>query len=244
MARYAINQSVTQVEAPRLLKGEGRFTDDVELPRQVHAIFLRSPHAHADIKSIDTRDAAQMPGVLAILTAQDYQADGLGQIIGPSPSKRRDGKPTYRPPRPALIGDRVRHVGQAVAMVIAETIAEAKDAAEHIKVDYAVLPVHLDTATANKPETRRLWDDLPNNEPMFTEAGNGLAVDEAFKKAAHVVRGNFRVSRVAACSMEPRAVVAHYDKGRDHTQIFASQQRPWVWRSPVSYTHLTLPTKA
>ena len=231
MARYAINQSVTQVEAPRLLTGQGRFTDDVELPRQVHAIFLRSPHAHADIKSIDTRDAAQMPGVLAILTAGDYEADGLGQIIGPSPSKRRDGKPTYRPPRPALIGDRVRHVGQAVAMVIAETIAEAKDAAEQIKVDYAELPVHLDTATANKPETPRLWDDLPNNEPMFTEAGNAAAVDDAFKKAAHVVRGNFRVSRVAASSMEPRAVVASYDKGRDHTQIFACQQRPWVWRT-------------
>jgi len=231
MARYAINQSVTQVEAPRLLTGQGRFTDDVELPRQVHAIFLRSPHAHADIKRIDTREAAQMPGVLAILTAEDYQADGIGQIVGPSPAKRRDGKPTYRPPRPALIGDRVRHVGQAVAVVIADTIAEAKDAAERIVVDYAELPVHLDTATANKPGALSLWDDCPDNEPMFTEAGNAAAVEEAFNKAAHVVRGNFRVSRVAASTMEPRAVVATYDRGRDHIQIYACQQRPYLWRS-------------
>ena len=231
MARYAINQSVTQVEAPRLLTGQGRFTDDVELPRQVHAIFLRSPHAHADITRLDTRDAAQMPGVQAILTPDDYEADGLGQIVGPSPSKRRDGKPTYRPPRPAFIKGRVRHVGQIVAMVIAETIAEAKDAAERIAVDYAPLPVQLDTATANKPGARALWPDCPDNESMFTEAGNAAAVEDAFKKAAHVVKGSFRVSRVAASSMEPRAVVAAYDRGRDHIQIFACQQRPWVWRT-------------
>ncbi len=231
MARYAINQSVTQVEAPRLLTGQGRFAADVELPRQTYAFVLRSPHAHADIKSIDTLAAAQMPGVVTILTAKDYEADGLGQIIGPSPSKRRNGAPTFRPPRPALIGDRVRHIGQAVALVVADSLNEAKDAAEAILVDYEVLPAHLDTASANAPGTQALWPACADNEPMFTEAGNGAAVEEAFKKAAKVVRATMRVNRVAASSMEPRAVVAHYDRGQNHTTIYACHQRPYVWRS-------------
>jgi aerobic carbon-monoxide dehydrogenase large subunit len=231
MTRYSISQPVTQVEAPRLLTGQGRFTDDVELPRQTHAYFLRSPHAHAEIKGIDTRAAAQMPGVHAVLTAADYKADGLGQIIGPSPMKRRDGKPTYRPPRPALIGDRVRHVGQIVAMVVADSIDQAKDAVERIEVDYEVLPIHLDTATANKPGANQLWPDLPNNEPLYIETGKAADVDAAFAKAARVVNGSFRVSRAAASTMEPRAIAASYDRRHDHTTIYASHQRPYVWRS-------------
>ncbi len=106
MTRYAISQPVTQVEAPRLLTGKGRFTDDVELPRQAVAVFLRSPHAHADIKGIDISAAAAMPGVVAVLTGEDYAADGLGQVTGISPAQRRDGTAMFRPPRPALTRDR------------------------------------------------------------------------------------------------------------------------------------------
>ena len=122
MTRYSISQPVTQVEAPRLVSGKGKFTDDIILPQQAVGVFLRSPHAHADIVGIDTAHAALLPGVLAILTGEDYAADELGMVRGISPLKKRDGSPMYRPPRPALTRDRARHVGQSVALVIAETL--------------------------------------------------------------------------------------------------------------------------
>ena len=159
MTRYAISQPVTQVEAPRLVSGKGKFTNDFMLPRQTVAVFLRSPYAHADIVSIDTTAAAAMPGVVAILTGADYAADGLGPVRGISPAKRRDGSPMYRPPRPALTSDRVRHVGQAVALVIAETINAGKDAVEAIEIEYNPLPATLSTADANAPGATRIWDD-------------------------------------------------------------------------------------
>jgi aerobic carbon-monoxide dehydrogenase large subunit len=234
MTRYSISQEVTQVEAPRLLTGKGRFTDDITLPRQAYAVFLRSPHAHAEIKSIDTRAAAQMEGVLAVLTGADYAADKLGPVTGLSPAKKRDGSPMFRPPRPALTQDRVRHIGQPVAMVVAETIDRAKDAAEAIVVDYALLPAHVATATANKPGAPSLWEQCADNEALFAEYGDAKAVDAAMARAAHRVRERFPVSRVAASAMEPRAVVAEYDSGREHFTIHACHQRPYVWRTMMT----------
>ena len=230
MTRYAISQPVTQVEAPRLLTGQARYTDDVTLPRQAFAVFLRSPHAHADIVRLDKSAAEAMPGVLAVLTGADYAADGLGPVRGISPLRRRDGSPMYRPPRPALTRDRVRHIGQSVAVVVAESVNQAKDAAEAIEIDYAPLPVQLSTATANQPGAPAIWPDCPNNEPVFAQTGDGAAVDAALARAAHVVRDRFVVNRVAANAMEPRAVVADYDRGRDHYTIYACHQRPWIWR--------------
>lgn len=241
MTRYSISQPVRQVEAPRLMKGQGRFTDDVYLDRQTHAVFLRSPHAHAEILKIDTTEAASMPGVLAILTGVDYEADGLGEVKGFSPAKRRDGSPMFRPPRPGLTQDRVRHIGQAVAVVIAETIAQAKDAAERIAVEYEILPAHLATATANDPGTLAIWPECPNNEPLYASKGDKEAVDKVFESADHVVRDRFVVNRVAANSMEPRAVVAAYDAGRQHFTIHACHQRPYVWRSMLSQFVLNVP---
>jgi carbon-monoxide dehydrogenase large subunit len=234
MTRYAISQPVTQVEAPRLLTGKGRFTDDLNLPRQAFAVFLRSPHAHADIQGIDKSAAEAMPGVLAVLTGEDYEAEGLGDVRGISPARRRDGSPMYRPPRPALTRDRVRHVGQSVALVIADSINQAKDAAEAIEVDYAPLPAHLATAAANQPETPALWQDCPDNEAVFFESGDSDAVDEAVARAAHVVRDRFVVNRVAGNTMEPRAVVGDYDAGRDHYTIYACHQRPYIWRTMMT----------
>jgi carbon-monoxide dehydrogenase large subunit len=234
MTRYAISQPVTQVEAPRLLAGKGRFTDDVTLPRQAFAVFLRSPHAHADIVQIDTSVAENMPGVLAVLTGADYDADGLGDVAGLSPARRRDGSPMFRPPRPALARGRARHVGQMVAVVIAETVNQAKDGAENIAVEYAPLPAHLSTADANRPGTPALWEDCPDNEAVFAEQGDADAVDAALANAAHVVRDTFVVNRVAANAMEPRAVVADYDQGRDHYTIYACQQRPYIWRTMMT----------
>ena len=234
MTRYAISQPVTQVEAPRLLTGKGCFTDDIELPRQAVAVFLRSPHAHADIKAIDSSAAAAMPGVVAVLTGEDYAADGLGQVTGISPARRRDGSAMFRPPRPALTRDRVRHVGQSVAMVIAESVNQAKDAAETIAVDYAALPAHLSTTTANRPETPALWAGCPDNEALFATRGDAAAVDAALARAAHVVRETFVVNRVAGNTMEPRAVVGDYDQGRDHYTIYACHQRPYIWRTMMT----------
>ena len=234
MGRYAIGQPMSQVEAPRLLTGRGRYTDDVTLPRQAYAVFLRSPHAHAEIKSMDSSAAAEMPGVIAILTGQDWASDGLGNLPGNAPPKRRDGSPGYRPPRPAITRDRVRHVGQIVAMVIAESVALGKDAAEAIEIDYETLPIHLDAVTGSDPSVPRLWPDCANNESFVSIKGDADAADAAIKAAPHVVRDTFVVSRVAANTMEPRGVVADYDVGRDHFTIYACQQRPFVWRTMMT----------
>jgi carbon-monoxide dehydrogenase large subunit len=231
MTRYSINQSVTQVEARALLTGKGRFTDDLSLARQAYGVFLRSPHAHADIVRLDTTAAEAMPGVVAILTGADWVADGLGIVGGHSRTRRRDGSPMYRPPRPGLTSDRVRHVGQAVAMVIAETVDQAKDAAEAIEVDYAALPGHYSTASANQPGTPALWDECPNNEPILVTKGDAAAVEAALAAAPHVVRDTLVVSRILASPIEPRAAIAQYDSASDSYTIYACQQRPYVWRS-------------
>jgi carbon-monoxide dehydrogenase large subunit len=234
MTRYSISQPVRQVEAPRLLKGQGRFTDDVTFDNQAYAVFLRSPHAHAEILNIDTRAALQMPGVLAILTGEDYAADGLGDVRGISPAKKRDGSPMFRPSRPGLTRDRVRHVGQAVAIVIAESVLEAKDAAERIEIDYKILPIVLSTAEGNSSGAPAVWAECPNNEPVYASKGKREAVDKIFAAAAHVVRDRFVVNRVAACTMETRAVNAEYDAGREHYTIYACHQRPYVWRTMMT----------
>ncbi len=237
MTKISIGQSARQVEAPRLLTGKGRFADDVNLHRQAYVHFLRSPHAHADISNIDTTAATDMPGVIAILTGEDYFAEGLGLLESVTPGRRRDKSPMYRPPRPAITRDRVRHVGQIVAMVVAQTLDQAKDSAERIAVDYAQLPAHIDTRSGNAPETPALWADCPDNESSYSEMGDGLAAARAIASAAHVVRERFVINRLTANPMEPRAVVVDFDAGREKTTIYACNQRPYVWRNLLS-THL------
>ena len=237
MTKISIGQSARQVEAPRLLTGKGRFADDVNLHRQAYVHFLRSPHAHADISNIDTTAATDVPGVIAILTGEDYFAEGLGLLESVTPGRRRDKSPMYRPPRPAITRDRVRHVGQIVAMVVAQTLDQAKDAVERIEVDYAQLPAHIDTRTGNVPETPALWADCPDNESSYSEMGDGIATARAIASAAHVVRERFVINRLTANPMEPRAVVADFDAGREKTTIYACNQRPYVWRNLLS-THL------
>src|SRR5437868_6774976 len=137
MGQFSIGQSVRRREDPRLLTRRGRYSDDLKLADQLHAAIVRSPHAHADIKSIDTRAALQMPGVHVVLTGRDYEADGLRTMPSMAPYKRRDGGPMYLPYRPAIATDRVRHVGYPVAVVVADTLDQARDAAERVEVDYA-----------------------------------------------------------------------------------------------------------
>ncbi len=227
-------QPVPRTEDPRLLTGKGKYTDDFNLPHQVYAVFLRSPHAHAEINSIDTTAAAAMPGVVAVLTGQDYADDGLGEIIGGSPRRRRDGSTMYRPPRPALTKDRVRFVGQPVVIVMAETVDQAKDAVEAVVVDFTPLPVVMSTADANQDGTPAIWDDVPENESFFYTVGDADAVDAAFEKADHIVTQQFEIPRITANTMEPRGALGHYDAGRDGYTIYVGHQRPYVFRTSLT----------
>ena len=165
---------------------------------------LRSPHAHARIRSIDTAKAKAAPGVLAVLTGADYKAAGFGDLPVPGGLKRRDDAPGYRPRYPALVEDRVRMIGDYVAFVVAETYFQAVDAAELIEVDYEPLPAVVSTGDAVKPGMPLVWDDCPNNIGFIQVEGNKEATDAAFARAAHVVKHKFVINRVTAATMEPR----------------------------------------
>jgi len=232
--QFRLGQPVPRTEDPRLLTGNGHYVNDFNLPGQAHAVVLRSPHAHAAIRGIDTSAALAMPGVLAVLTGADYATDGMGYIAGGSPLKRRDGSNMVRPPRPALTRDRVRHVGQPVALVVAETAAQAQDAAEAVEVDYEILTPVMSTGTANRPGTPVLWDECPDNEVFVREFGNREATDAAIAKAAHVVRQKFDITRVHASTMEPRGVLAQFHPWEDRYTIHTGAQRPWAWRTALA----------
>src|SRR5262245_64802157 len=162
MGEFAIGQSVSRFEDPRLLKGGGRYVGDMVLPGTVSGYVLRSPHAHARIRSIDTTKAKAAPGVLAVLTGADWRASGWGDLPVPGGLKRRDGS-VFRPPYPALVADHVRWVGDYVAFVVAETYLQALDAAELIAVDYEPLPTVVSTAEASAAGAPRVWDGCPDN---------------------------------------------------------------------------------
>ncbi len=231
--RFGIGQPVPRTEDPRLLRGKGKYVDDFNMPHQAYAIFVRSPHAHAEILGIDTAAAGEMPGVHAILTGVDYAADGLGPITGASPFKRRDGSPMLRPLRPALTKDRVRYVGQPVAMVVAASVAEAKDAAEAVVVTYKELPANTITAKANKG-VPAIWDAAPDNESFYVERGDGKAVEAALASAPHVIRQHFDINRLTANAVEPRGALGWYDEGNDRYVIHTGAQRPYVWRQTLT----------
>src|ERR1700686_3309108 len=161
MGEFAIGQSVLRREDPRLLRGQGRYFDDLKLADQVYAAIVRSPHAHADIRGIDTRAALQMPGVHAVLTGHDYRTDALGSLPSMAPYKRRDGNRMYLPPRPAIAIGRVMHVGYPVAVVVADTLDQARDAGERLAVEYAPLPAVVSARGAAEPAAPQLYADCP-----------------------------------------------------------------------------------
>ena len=163
MGEFALGQPVSRFEDPRLLRGGGRYVDDMVLPRMVFGHVLRSPHAHARIRSIDTTAAKAAPGVLAVLTGADWEASGWRDLPSAAGNRRRDGSPAYRPRFPALVKDRVRWVGDYVAFVVAETRHQAADAAELIEVEYEPLPAIVSTEDATKPGAPRVWDEAPDN---------------------------------------------------------------------------------
>lgn len=224
MNMMRIGDPIQREEDLRLLTGRGRYLDDVNLLNQARAHVLRSPVAHADIRSIDTTAAKAAPGVLAVLTGEDLAARGLGAIKPAFAGKRSDGSPGFETPQPLLAQGRVRFAGEAVAFVVAETVAQAKDAAELIEVDYDMLPVVISVDDALAPGAPAIWEDNPTNEAFTHECGNAAAVDAAISGAAHVIKHRVMVSRVACNAMETRGCIAHYDSFEDRYELRATVQ--------------------
>ncbi|CAN0391327.1 unnamed protein product, partial [Discosporangium mesarthrocarpum] len=226
MGKFGIGQGVKREEDPRLLKGRGLYVNDVSLPNQTYAYFLRSPYAHADFSVTDTEAAKAAPGVLGVFLGEDVAADGLGFPGMPAKWKRPDGEPMkYRPQPPLAIG-RVRYVGDPIAMVVAETLNQARDAAELIDVDYDMLPSITDTAQTVDPEAPRVWDDYPDNIVGLYQSGDADAAEAAIAGAAHVVKRRFTISRVFANYMEPRGAIGAYDEREDRYTLHADVQYP------------------
>ena len=234
MGEFAIGQGVSRFEDPRLIRGGGRYTDDIKLPGLAHGFVLRSPHAHAKIRSIDIAAAKKAPGVLAVLTSADVKAAGYGELPVPGGLKRRDGSPMYKPRYPILAEDRVRWVGDYVAFIVAETVVQALDAAEIIAVDYEGLPAVTSTAEAPKPGAPRVWDDCPDNICFVELIGDKAAVDAAFASAAHVTRHRFVINRVTAATMEPRGAVGDYNATDGRYTIYTPMQRPHPTRADLA----------
>ena len=241
MGEYALGQSVPRSEDPRLLRGGGRFVDDMVLPGMVFGHVLRSPHAHARIVSIDTAPAVAAPGVLAVLTGADWANSGYGDLPAGAGQKRRDGSALYAPPYPALVTDRVRRVGDYVAFVIAETKEQAKDAAELVAVEYETLTPIASTADATKPGAALVWDDCPDNICFVHLGGDKEATDAAFEKADHVVGQTFFINRVTAATMEPRGSIGHYDVTEDHYTIYTTLQQAHPYRGNLASKILKVP---
>src|SRR4029077_2548387 len=178
--RFGIGQPVTRKEDPRFLTGRGRYVADIDLVCQAYAVFIFSPHAHARIRSLDKAAAEQMPGVFAVLTSEDWAADGLGTLDPEAMAEDMGGPAGFRTKRPPLAQDRVRHVGERVAVVVAATEAEARDAAELVSVDYEVLPAVVRAEDAVRPDAPLVHDGAANNISFTMRMGNAEAVDAAF----------------------------------------------------------------
>jgi len=224
MGQFGIGQSVKRTEDVRFLRGRGRYMDDISRPRQSHAVFVRSPHAHAGITVIDTRAAEAVPGVLAVATAADLAADGVGPIPCLIRLVGKDGTPLKTPPRPALAQGRARHVGDAVAVVIAETLDQARDAAELVEVDYDEMDAAADTAGALDKDAAQVWDEAPNNLCFDWDRGDKAATQAAFDKAARIVSVDLVNNRLIPNPIEPRSAIGEWDEISSRYVLYASTQ--------------------
>src|SRR6266851_577516 len=224
LMKCGIGQPVPRQEDPTLLKGQGRYSDDISLPNAAHAVMVRSQVAHGVLKGIDTEDAKKMPGVLGVWTGADLNAAGYGPLKTLIPVPNRDGSPMKTPTRFSLATDKVRFVGDPVAFVVAETLAQAKDAAEAVMVDIEALPTVTDAREAAKPGAPIVFDEAPGNICVDYAYGESAKVADAFAKAAHVTRLRLVSNRIVVCAMEPRSATAQYDKASDRYTLYAGNQ--------------------
>lgn len=230
MTNQGIGQSVRRKEDFRFITGQGHYTDDINRPGQLYAAFLRSPHAFAKIRAIRADAAKKMPGVVAVFTGQDVAADKVGGLICGWTVKDKKGEPHKAPKHDIIAVDHVRHVGDQVAVVIAESLTQAKDAVEAIEVDYDVLTPVVDVVTALKPGAPQVHPDAPGNLCYDWEFGDKAATEAAFAKAAHVTKIDLLNNRLSPNPMEPRSAIAEYDPGADTTTVYTTSQNPHVLR--------------
>src|SRR5204862_6505689 len=237
MENFGIGQAIKRFEDPRLVRGEGRFHDDVDLPGQTHAIVVRSMQAHARMRGIDASAALKAPGVLAVFTGKDVASLGTMQMT--LKRKRPDGSPMFAPPHRGLAQERTRYVGDPVALVVAETRAQAEDAAELVAIDYEPLPSV--TSTAEAIGGAPVWDECPDNISNLHEAGDKAATDAAFAKAARVIKRRYVITRVHAQYMEPRGAAGVYDPIEDRYTLYADVQYPHRVRNALASSIFKIP---
>ncbi|HLG48900.1 MAG TPA: xanthine dehydrogenase family protein molybdopterin-binding subunit [Reyranella sp.] len=235
MAKFGIGDSVRRLEDPRLLTGGGRYTDDTRLGAPAARMYvLRSPHAHADLKKVDVSAAKKAPGVLAVFTGADVEKEGFGDVPCLVPLENRDGTPRADTSRPMLAKDRVRHVGDPVALVVAETLDQAKDAAELIEVDYAPRPHTVGTYESAQPGAPLVHDHIKDNIAFDWAMGDQAATDAAFRKADRTVSLRLVNQRLVVNSMEPRGAICEYDAKDDRSTLWVSSQGVHMIRPVVA----------
>jgi carbon-monoxide dehydrogenase large subunit len=232
--RFAIGQPVPRSEDPVLLRGDGHYADDFNLPGQVYAVIVRSPYAHGAIRGIDVAATRVMPGVLAVYTAADLAAGGIGPLPARQVMNNRDGTPMQQPTRHALPSDKVRYVGEAVAAVIADSVAAAKDAAEAVVLNIDPLPAVTEPGLADAPGAPPIYDDVPGNVGVDFHFGDSEKVEAAFAAAAHVTRLHLRNNRIVVNPMEPRAALAEYDPARRHWTLHVGCQGVFGFRNYIA----------
>jgi carbon-monoxide dehydrogenase large subunit len=241
--KFGVGQPVRRFEDQTLITGKGRYTDDLHFEKAAQAYVVRARVAHANIRNIDTAAAKKMPGVLLVLTGDDVKADGLGDVPCHAPLNNRDGSPRHDTPRPALAIGKVRHLGQPVALVVAETYAQAQDAAEAIEIDYETLPAVTDARAALEPGAPRLFDSIPGNLVFDwdNDTSDFAATDAAFAKAAHVTTLEMINNRVVANSMEPRNAIGDWDAAAGRPVLYTGTQGSHFVRDPLAEVVLKVP---
>jgi carbon-monoxide dehydrogenase large subunit len=239
MGPFGIGQPITRFEDARLLRGEGRFIHDVHAADEAYLVLVRSPHAHARIRSIDVAQARAAPGVVGVFTGEDLAADGLGTPEVTFPRKRPDGSPIFWRAHPGLVVGRVRYVGDPLVAVVADSPQRAKDAAELVAIEYEDLPCVTDTATAAGGAP--VWEECPDNVSNVFEVGDAAATDAAFLRAARIVKGRYVISRVHAQFMEPRGALGEYDAQGDRYTLHLDIQYPHRVRDLLATRILKVP---
>jgi len=241
MNKFGIGQPVRRVEDQRFLTGTGRFVDDINLPHQAHAALVLSPHAHARVKQVDISSAMKAPGVLCVLTGTDVIAEKFGGLPPQAMPEDMGGPKGYRTFRPILATEKVRFVGDRVAFVVAETEAQARDAAELVEVDYELLPAVVSAEEAVKDGAPKVWDDAKDNIAFPLMMGNKDATDAAFASAHHVVSLRLENNRLSANSLEPRGAIGDYHHGDDSYTLYTSTQNPHGVRTVISQMVFKIP---